>query len=111
MTIIISDAHIPFAVLNIRKSEPPDASPHLPRPGAATKEMLMTMPSREFLVRQAVLNGLQKCWPNTFKMHGAAETIRVMGCHAHELFVSASLEPYIRAEYRKLVEKHGEVQS
>ena len=63
------------------------------------------MPSREFLVRQAVLNAVPKCWPASSEWYGVGRTLKNMGCE-HAGMVALSVLPFIRAEFYVLVARY-----
>lgn len=65
------------------------------------------IPSRDFLVRQAVLNAVPKCWPATAELSGVAGALRKMRCDDGATQIEAMVLPFIRVEYRALASHYG----
>lgn len=60
------------------------------------------MPSRDFLVRQAVLNAAQDYWPATVRYHGMAYALDSLS-HGG---ISNLFQTAINREFRKLTERN-----
>jgi hypothetical protein len=65
-----------------------------------------TMPSREFLISQAVLNAVPIYMPATVYIEGVTETLRYT---IKRGVIAETFEHQIRAEYRALVSKHSNI--
>ncbi len=63
------------------------------------------MPSRDFLVRQAVLNGICEYWPATVKMMGVNNALRDI---SRGDFISFPFRHAINREFHKLVNRNWE---
>mgnify|MGYP006935475404 CR=1 FL=1 len=63
------------------------------------------MPSRQFLVRQAVLNAAHIYWPTTVKVDGMAHALLMLSWGGGVSFRFLSV---IKNEFRKLTERNWE---
>lgn len=61
------------------------------------------MPSRDFLIRQAVLNAAHIYWPATVKVDGMARSLSMLSLGGHVSFPFLSV---IKNEFRKLTERN-----
>tara|TARA_R110000868_G_C10842833_1_gene760205 strand:- start:165 stop:368 length:204 start_codon:yes stop_codon:yes gene_type:complete len=63
------------------------------------------MPSREFLVRQSILNAARWYWPATVEMEGMTKALTHL---AYGNMITVPFRDAITREYHKLVERNWE---
>lgn len=68
---------------------------------------MMAMPSRDFLIRQAVLNMAATRFPTLFRTWGSATILSHISLGGTILSGTSDIVDAIRAEFRVLVAKHG----
>jgi len=65
----------------------------------------MTMPSRDFLIRQAILNAVHSYWPTTVRMDGMARSLTLLSAGGR---ISLPFHAAINREFAKLTERNWE---
>lgn len=65
----------------------------------------MSWPSREFMVRQSVLNAAHLYWPATVKVDGMARALSMLSAGG---YVSFPFRAVVKNEFRKLTERNWE---
>lgn len=73
--------------------------------------MTMTMPSRDFLVGQAVRNYLALDWPATLRLNGVVAAAKAAEARITRSALNGPVRRRVAAEYRKLVAQYGEAVS
>lgn len=68
---------------------------------------VVRMPSREFLVRQGVMNGIAKCFPATVKNHGLPKACKIMRLDEGVMEVEANALPYILEAFHDLCARYN----